>query len=376
MKICTITSHDVYNYGASLQAFALMTFLKNRGHDVHIIDYIPRYEIRRYTFSHIHEGTIYDKLCRKVPFLRRFIAIIYNRKDFLFLKRKRTFDKFTKCMLNLTSKTYHCNNDLIQDKPYADLYIAGSDQIWNTNHGKGKDPAFYLDFVHDQSRCISYAASFATPYICSQYVEFVRNGLKNFRSISVRERTGVEIAGSLGYSVTQVLDPTFLLSRREWESIVNNNCEIVNAKSNDSYLLLYNFVEEASDVDNYAIKLAREKGLKIISLNDGYIRNFADKNINNAGPLEFVWWIKNADVVVSNSFHATVFSIIFNVDFYTFPLTGANSSSRMSDLLSLLKLENRFMGTEHKTRDIKWQTANSILCCQIESSKEWLLSNI
>lgn len=378
MKILTITSHDVYNYGASLQAYALMTFLKNNGHDVRIIDYHPDYEFRRYSFTHIHKGTLYYRISELFPILRRFIAFLYNRRDIKFLGRKKAFDNFTHRHLKLTSKVYHNIEELNEDKPIADVYIAGSDQIWNTEHGKGKDPAFYLDFVHDKQKCISYAASFATEHIVKEYENFVKSCLNNFSSISVRELTGVDIAKSLGYDVKRVLDPTFLLSKVEWECMFSTISDSVKRKCEKKYVLLYNFVKDDKVVDDFAIKCATEKDYNLISINDGYIKQFADININNAGPIEFLYYIYNAELIISNSFHATVFSIIFQKNFYTFPLKGATSSSRMKDLLKLLGLEYRFKenGRDIDIETIQWNSCETELAKQILESKEWLLNAI
>lgn len=378
MIIKTITSHDVYNYGASLQAYALMSFLQMEGHDVEIIGYYPEYENRRYELKYIHPASKIYKLSQKVPCLKRICQIVFNRKDFIFWNRKRAFDAFTCDMLCVTRKHFQNNEELKSEHLEADLFIAGSDQIWNTEHGKGKDPAFYLDFVGDSSKCISYAASFATSKIAEGYEEFIKKQLSRFRAISVRETSGVIIANSIGYTATQVMDPSFLLSKNIWAQLIVETEKRLESKLSSPFILLYDFSENYPEFDEFARKLSKETGLRLFSINDWIIRSYADKNINNAGPLEFLCYIKNATHVISNSFHATVFSLIFNTDFYTFPLKGQNSSSRMKDLLNMLGLTDRFLeeNTFDKVSPIMWDKINYIIETESNKSRDWLLENI
>lgn len=377
MIIKTITSHDVYNYGASLQAYALMTYLQSEGHNVEIIGYYPEYENRRYELNYIHPASKLYTLSQRVPCLKRICQIVFNRKDFLFWNRKRAFDAFTRDKLCVTRKHFHNNEELKLEKFEADLFIAGSDQIWNTEHGKGKDPAFYLDFVGDSSKCISYAASFATSKIAEGYLEFVKMQLSNLRAISVRETSGVTLANSIGYTAKQVMDPSFLLSKKSWTELIGETEKKLESRLSSPYILLYDFSENYPELDAFARKLSKETGLRLLSINDWIIRSYVDKNINNAGPLEFLCYIKNASHVISNSFHATVFSLLFNTDFFTFPLKGQNSSSRMKDLLNLVGLPNRFLENDIvEVNTINWKDVNSIIETESISSREWLLHNL
>ena len=153
MQICTITCHDVYNAGASLQAYALQAYLKSLGHDVKIIDYKPDYLSRHYRLD-IVGNPKYDK-----PILRQAYLLAKLPGRLRMLPRKRAFDSFTAKYLDLTRR-YASNAELKADPPEADIYFAGSDQIWNPLFSNGKDPAFYLDFVRRGIRA-AYAASFA-----------------------------------------------------------------------------------------------------------------------------------------------------------------------------------------------------------------------
>ena len=156
MKIKTITCHDVYNAGASLQSYALMTFLRNNGHDVEIIDYKPDYLSHHYDLWYIPNPK-YRNILLKYPYL---LAKLPGRLKDLFSQRKKDYDNFTKNYLKLTNR-YNSIEELKKNPPLADVYFAGSDQIWNTMFNNGYDPAFYLQFGDKDTIKASYAASFA-----------------------------------------------------------------------------------------------------------------------------------------------------------------------------------------------------------------------
>lgn len=145
MKIATITCHNVYNYGASLQAYALQRYLSQEGHDVEIIDYKPYYLNSRYNWRHIPaESRLYPY--KDYVGTQCIYFLLKNRKICKTIGRKRKFDDFRQKFLTLTDNTYTSAEELRATPPQADLYIAGSDQIWNTACENGKDAAFYLDF--------------------------------------------------------------------------------------------------------------------------------------------------------------------------------------------------------------------------------------
>lgn len=131
MKIATITCHNVYNYGASLQAYALQRYLSQAGHDVQIIDYKPYYLNNRYNWRHIPaESRLYPY--KDYVGTQCIYFLLKNRKIYKTIGRKRKFDDFRKKFLTLTDNTYTSAEELRATPPQADLYIAGSDQIWNT----------------------------------------------------------------------------------------------------------------------------------------------------------------------------------------------------------------------------------------------------
>lgn len=370
MNIKTITCHDVYNYGASLQAYALQTFLEKLGNHVEIIDYLPYYKPKRYNWLYVPEKSRLHKLSH-IPIVNDICGLLCNRREWKYWKRYKRFKFFKRNYLHCTQQTYHNIDELNSFPPMADLYIAGSDQIWNTKYINGTDPAFYCAFVHDRNKCISYAASFATSNLDPAWSTFVKQQLSNFRNISVRELSGVKIAESLGYKATAVLDPVFLLSKEDWESLCKK-------RRKGKYLIVYDFLRNDPRIRETCQRIARDQGLSIYALNDGGTTDWADHNIYNAGPVEFLEWIHDANFVVSTSFHATAFSVIFEREFITFPLIGHSNSSRMSDFLGSLGLNDRFIidNSFSTLKVIDYEKVNILKNDLQKESREWLMSQL
>lgn len=372
MKICTMTCHHVYNYGATLQAFALQHYLESLGHEVEIIDYrLPSH--RRYEWSYISPVSRLYNLTQIIPFLKWPVSLYSNRNYLKTWGRKKSFDKFDANYLHFTKKTYRTIEELRDNPPKADMYIAGSDQIWNTDMLNGHSPAYYLDFGDKDTGRISYAASFGISEIANEYKAFVKEEIGKLNSISVREKSGSIILEELGFSnVDVVCDPVFLLSKAEWEKIA-----LLSKSSNlkkGSYILLYDFIGD-EQVETFCKQLSKDTGKKIVSVNDFEPRYYADVNINDAGPLEFISLIDNAAYVVANSFHATAFSVILEKDFYTFSLNTQRNSSRMSDFMNIVGLQNRFQAIQRQP-EINYKLVMNKLNEYITFGKSFLERNL
>lgn len=287
--------------------------------------------------------------------------------------RKKPFDQFTQHYLHLTRR-YSSVEELRKDPPEADVYIAGSDQIWNTTLPNGTDAAFYLDF--GTARKISYAASFATPALREGTENFVKHKLKNFNAISVRENSGIGLLKSLGYTGGQVADPVFLLGKKGWDELLNNNQLDSQPELKEPYVLIYNF-EPKGPISIVADRLARLIKCKIYSVGP-YAMPYAQKNFVNNGPLDFVALIKGAQCVVSNSFHATAFALIYSRD--TFVVNRQDGlNQRMKDLLEDYGLGDRLISPTASDAQliehIDYSKVNPIFEKSIANSKDWLDKN-
>ncbi|WP_434794212.1 hypothetical protein TPDSL_09880 [Terrisporobacter petrolearius] len=360
MKINTITCHNVYNVGASLQAYALLTYLKNLGHQVEIIDYQPGYLADRHKLLYVGNGKYRKNLLLKCAYLA---CKMPQRLSSLSIKN--VFDKFHKENYTLTTNMYRTNDDLKLNLPLADVYFAGSDQIWNTIFENGKDPAFYLDFAPKESIKSSYAASFATESLDYKYKDEVSNWLNNLDNIAVREKTGGKILDDIGITNYEcVVDPVFLLDNYFWKK----KCK--NISYEEKYLLVYDF-DNNYKVEKISKYIAKKYNLKIWSV---FKSKYADKQLKNVGPIEFITYIKNANIVLSNSFHATAFSIIFNKDFYVIN-RNENINTRMRDLLDSYGILDRIVNNikdVESSKYIDYRLIAPILENEITKSKKYI----
>lgn len=363
MKIKTITCHHVYNHGAYLQAYALVTHLKAMGHDAEIINYRPDYLRGHfslfagdYRYSRIGLGWLY--IIAKLPF--RLAA----------LKRKKAFDNFYRDYIPTTPTEYHTLDSLRADPPIADCYIAGSDQIWNTTFKNGNDPAFYLSFGTAQTKRISYAASFATDMLKPGTETFVKKSLENFDHISVREKSGLNILSRLGFTGHHVVDPVFLLSASQWDKLASND------GLNEKYVLIYDF-ERSPEIEHIAKSISKKHNLKIYSVGPFRLK-YADRNYINFAPNSFLGLIKNAHCIISNSFHGSAFALIYHKDFIvTKRADGLNT--RMIDLLGQYNLHYK-LATDDTNETIFKPVDYSIVTPKLEyditSSKQFLMTGI
>ena len=313
MKICTITCQNTVNHGARLQCYALVHWLQKQGHEVEVIDYRPA-RSRNKKLWYKPKSSLQD-------WLKLIIQYPSRKKN---LERRKIFDAFSKKYIPLTKQVYYSIKALRNNPPAADLYLAGSDQIWNTALPNGTDPAYYLDFGPSNIRRESFAASFGTDSLKPGTEFFVKEKLKRFDKITVREQSTLKILESLGLEGSQQEDPVFLLSSSEWDEIIDGT------GYGEQYVLVYDFYL-GDDIKAEALRIAKEKGLKIYNVSHSSL-SYADRNYVYVGPESFVSLVKNASYVISNSFHGTAFAIIYGVPFMVLDRPdGLNI--RMHDLL-------------------------------------------
>jgi hypothetical protein len=363
MKICTITCHDVYNHGASLQAYGLMKYLMNRGHDVEIIDYKPDYLSNHFKLWRIDNPKWEKNIFTKFIYFTFKIPIRISERT-----KKKAFDSFTSRFLKITRIRYASNEELKKHIPHADAFICGSDQIWNCLHKNGKDPAFYLDFAPDNKIKASYAASFATDTIADEYTSMVKERVERLDAVSVREKSGVELLKRLNINKTavNVVDPVFLLEKEDWD-------EMSTREFKEKYVLIYDF-DNSELIKKIAMEIAAEKGYKIYALYVGKLK-YADEYFQLDGPETFVSLVKQAEFVISNSFHAAVFSVLYERLFVVVNRTEA-INTRMRDLLHDLKLNDRLVDENYDLDQlltkIEYPESKDILNEKISFSKKYL----
>lgn len=278
------------------------------------------------------------------------------------LPRKKAFDSFTAKYLDLT-KRYTSNEELKKEPPEADAFLAGSDQIWNPLFPNGKDPAFYLDFALHGIRA-SYAASFAVDEFPQELREVTAQYLKRFDYIAVREKSGLSVLKTLGITnAVTVLDPVFLLDRAQWEAMAERpeGCEA-------PYLLVYDF-DNSPAVRKLAGRIAAERGLHIYSV---FKIPYAERCFPLCGPENFLGLVQSADFVLSNSFHATAFSVIFEREFAVVERTE-KINTRMRDFTTMLGLSDHMVTTETEIpTGTDWTAVRRCLKDEIDHAKAYI----
>lgn len=359
MKIGIITFHRSENYGSALQAAALSTVLKQLGHDPVFIDYVCDKDYKQY------------KLFRTYLYKQNFRSLI---ADILFLKvnykRKKNFDNFIYKNFTLTDKLD--DNSSVERwseiRKNFDCFICGSDQIWNPRCFGGFNGRYFLDFVNSKYK-IAYAPSFGSMDNFNLIErEELKKYLNSFYFLSVRENSFANILKK-EYSMTNVkavLDPTMLLMPEQ----INRMCKAVNL---NNYIFVYilgntaDYKKELKEIN----KFADSKGLTIIYSAKKITPELRNgKRLYGFGPNEFLGYIKSADYVFSNSFHATVFSILMNKKFQSIQRKGTNS--RIMDLLKMCNLESRCYSINNIDADIDYSKVEKIISSKRNMSLEFL----
>jgi len=367
LQIKTITCHNVYNHGASLQEYALLEYLKKLGYQAETINYNPDYLSNHFNFLAVSNPKFDSNLLiRSIYLLLKLPGRLLN------LRRKYNFDKFSHKYISSTKESFTSNQELKDNIPKADIFICGSDQIWNSFFQNGKDPAFYLDFVPDDKLKISYAASFATETIEDNIKPFVSEKVKRIDFVSVRESSGVEILKDLGFdNIKHVLDPVFLLDKKSWERIATQ--DKIRKKP---YILVYD-ADSSPFIKDFVLKMSEKNKWDIVTISNRI--PYANENLSNKGPDVFLSLIKEASFIVSNSFHAVAFSLIFEKQFVVFN-RAEQINARMNDLVELLNIQNTMLAYDFIQKEynyiVNYDLVRLTLDNYIKKSKDFLISSI
>lgn len=327
-----MTFHFAHHYGAQLQAYATMKAIESLDSSCQVIDYrLPHTTRTNQIFKEIHS-------------LRDLVSNAHTLLHHSALSRRyQRFEAFVQEHMNLSEKTYTTFEALDADTPPCDVYVAGSDQIWNpTIYETGDfDPAMMLAFVKEGRR-ISYAPSLGTSHLSEVHGAKLKEYIAPYTALSAREVRGCELVEEVtGKKATLVLDPTLLLNGDQWRALAPAN------PYSQPYILCY-FISDPSDVLPYVQDLAKKTGYPIIHL-AGMRQPVAGAKevIFDAGTLEFLGLFAHAAYVCTNSFHGAVFSLQFEKTFYASlsPKERAHPEhSRIYSLLSRLGCTNRIVG--------------------------------
>lgn len=323
MKAGVITFHSANNYGAILQTWALQKVLKDYGIDAGVIHYHPDIIDRLYDPLFMEHGIKRQLKKMKLTVSNRQSLIRYDKFQRFLTKNFKLIGDF---------ETYQ---ELCQARLDLDVYITGSDQIWNPDHTGGFDPAYYLCFAEQEKRKLSYAASIGSDYIIPKYKEYMRSSLSSFAGISVRESSIQEQVQEIAEKpVSVVLDPTMLLTKEDYEEIK------VKSTRKEPYILVY-MVEKNEQVISLANTLSVSLGLPIIQRRNvhGFKNELESFYTADAG--EFLGLMEAAEYVITNSFHGTVFAVLYEKPFVS--MLHSDTGSRTEDLLRELGLQSHLL---------------------------------
>ena len=375
-KVGVITIVDVENYGAELQAFATIRALQEIGYDAELINY-PFYKNKR------HKATKLSKPVFAIPFKRKLAEWVSPKLNYLrnnilnatvSRQRKDSFAQFHKDNTTF-SREYRTIDCLYEANMNYDAYIVGSDQVWNPYNYTSLDP-YFLKFAPKDKKKIAYASSFGVSRLPDFTHTYYKDALQNFTAVGVREENAVMMVRDVAdIQAEWVLDPTLLIKGDEWDKYANEVKDVPK-----KYVLIYE-PSVCPYVKTLAIHIAKEIGAKVVRLG---MDKATDEDITDvlvAGPAEFLWLVRHATFVVTDSFHGTAFSINMNKNFYTVNLARRPNASRQKSLLKLVGLGERLMEEnaplpESERFDIDFTSANKLLMDAREKSVNFLKNAI
>lgn len=344
-KVGIITIVNVNNYGAELQAFATFRKLQLMGYNAEIINYLY-YKDWRYIDSKMSRSFNSMSIKGKIIYFAKYrvASFVLNKILPLICKdvkqRIANFNSFHQHNTRF-SKLYKSMKDLYTDTPIYDVYMVGSDQVWNPNASSSIEP-YFLTFAPHSALTVSYASSFGVSKIENNSIaNRIKLGLSSIKTISVRESSGVNLVKELtGRTAQLVCDPTLLLNKSEWTMFMK---PVSNMPQR--YVLIHQ-LSESDAIVKLATRIGKQEQIPVYRICKRAFKVKKDKgvvNILNAGPSEFLSLITNASFIITNSFHGTAFSINFDVPFYTVVSAKKKNNNRMESLLDYVGLGKRIV---------------------------------
>ncbi|MCD7753964.1 MAG: polysaccharide pyruvyl transferase family protein [Clostridiales bacterium] len=339
-KVGVITFHDYDNYGAILQSYALQRCLRELGAEPEIIDYRCDYISNPFRLVNLREKGLFNYIYGAIGHI-------------CYLPRRKKCNEFRKHM-QYSEPVSKGHMEAVAGK--YDIYLAGSDQIWDcklTNF----DRAYFLDFVEPGRKKCSYAASLGEHLPPEQYRDEFSSLLRDFDRILVRESYGADIVEELtGTKPDCACDPTLLLRAEDWEEL------LVAPKRKDKYILVYQLGINR-EIVSFARRLSRKTGYKIVYIPFPLVGLLKCSCKVAIGPAEWMGLFREAEYVISDSFHGAVFSLLFNRNFWVMT-NGHHVNRRVQQLLALTGLEERTLENateERMTENIDFSYANEQL---------------
>lgn len=330
-KIGITTFFQAENYGAVLQAYALSKYIEtlDKDNDVKIINFKTKEQEKVYAIFKLHKMSLFRRVCITILILLHYIK---------FHRRKKRFHQFVLDKLKLTQH-YSTQTDILSSPPIMDIYISGSDQVFNPfrpNH-----EVYYLDFDKKKSLKVAYAPSFGIRDFNEEVENLVAPLIKDFDYLSCREDDGSKFIGKIvAREIPTVVDPVFLLNKNQWLEIAKK------PDIKEKYICIYDLNGGLKLVE-IAQKISKETGLPIYCITKNVTKRYNVKQkIYDAGPLEFLGLIAYSEYLVTDSFHGTSFATLFGkkfVSYNAFP----KASSRITSILERFDLMDNYVDNKN-----------------------------
>ena len=332
-KIGVITYHSAYNFGSVLQAYATQDSIEKIGYSVEIVNYRMKSQIKYYSMIHLNNGL--------KAFLKDLLHLPQIGK---YITRKNRFEQFIE-ELNLT-KEFNEPEEVDEADGMFDIFVSGSDQIWNKHSNELEESEWKYMYPYllcfTNKKKVSYASSIVN--MKDEELTYIVDKVKKFDKISFREKASCDRFKSLfGIESNEVLDPTLLLNSEEWSSKIGT---IPEKMINKKYILYYALegVKKTRKIMPKLQKMAKRKGCVLVVITPLSCFTYSKGVINaiDAGPKEFLGWIKGAELVITNSYHGTLFSVNLGTNFYTLQ-EKESTDNRIKGILLKLELEKRII---------------------------------
>lgn len=364
-KIAIMTWLYNGNYGTVLQAYALHTFVKNAGYDVENINYKSSLKTKL-------KNWIVNKNSPAL-FVGKFKEKFSKTDSVANEKRNENFSDFLKSNIKLTELA-SSPDELLKFGNNYDAFICGSDQIWSPYL---MNPPYFLSFVPDNKPKIAYAPSFGVTSTYAKKEKMICDFVKRFDYVSVREKQGSDFLKRItGRDYPVMVDPTMLLERKDWEKCIGDRIE--KEKYIFCYMLTYN-QKYVNAVKEYADK----NKLKVILIKkDIGFENTGFTIVEDAGPQQWLNYIKYAENVFTDSFHGAIFSIIYHKELVLFKRfsdkSGASQNSRIYTLTEMLNIKDRIVDEASLDKignmsAVDFEKTDCIMQTNAKKSGDWLL---
>lgn len=360
------------NYGSILQAYALQRKLAIYPN----LDYelLRKDTVKAATLSNLFFHLYYQGLWETSKMIMGRFALPGLRR-----REKRTMH-FIETHLRLSTKVYTEQDTDALNKDY-DGFLVGSDQLWNSSASNALS-YYLLDFAEKEKAKLSYAPSIGNPKMTSELTALYRKYLSDFDAISCREEVGTRLINQLLRDTVchTVLDPVMLVQTEVWDNLCKETRKSTSLK--DEYIFVYllrGTIENRKAIERFS----RETGLPIVTIPildsthwTVYDFKFGDMRVWDCNPVDFISYIRNARFVFTDSFHCTVFSILYHKPFYLFPKIGENQSARLVDLLERMGISSRYLKENTVDLDqfepIDWRNVDERIAKERQSSSNYL----